>query len=294
MQTVIKIIFSDTPKFYRYLVLVLVLCAINLSTAYSQTKQIDSLAMLLKQHPDQDDRRGTLLFELSTQWLHTDPKKAIPYLDQVISFQNKIKYKAIVASSYRVKGVMQYLLAMYPEALVSLNEAYRLDKLYKLPAGEAGDRANMGMVYLALSNMPRALTNYLAAAKIFSTIKGPNNEATTVYANIGIIYMQMNDFDKATEHFIKTRDIYKHLNNKIGEANALGNMAIIASKKKDYHTAVTYSKMALKLHEEVASKLGIARETGNLSGYYGNLGQFDEGIKLGLKAAELNKALSQG
>lgn len=277
--------------FIYYHMLMFVCWVAGISPACGQKNKADSLAGLIKQHPADDDRKATLLFELSTQSLYTDPKLGLTYLDQLMSFQNKIKFKAIVASAYRLKGVIQYLLIMYPEALVSLNEAYRLDKLYNYNSGQAGDRANMGMVYLAQSNLPRALANYLEAAKIYESVKGLENEATSVYANIGIIYLQMNNYDKAAEHFSKTLGIYKQISNTVGEAAALGNLAIVANKRKDYDKAVAYGNMALKLNDAAGNKLGIARETGNLAGYYNALGKFDQSIQFGLKAAGLNKAL---
>ncbi|RYZ98731.1 MAG: tetratricopeptide repeat protein, partial [Sphingobacteriaceae bacterium] len=291
MQTVIKTAFFNPINNYFKFIFVLIFCVAGLSSAYGQINKADSLSNLIKQHPAEDDRKATLLFELSRQSLFTDPKKGLTYLDQLIAFHGKIKTKTIVASAYRLKGVIQYLLTMFPEALASLNEAYRIDKLSKSLTGVAGDRANMGMVYLAQSNLPGALASYQEAAKVYENAKGFDNDATSVYANIGIIYMQMNNYDKATAHFIKAREIYKRLNNTVGEANAIGNMAVIASKKKDYGKAIAYSRMSLKLNVEAGNKAGIARETGNLAGYYIPSGKYDEGIEYGLKATQLNKAI---
>jgi tetratricopeptide (TPR) repeat protein len=139
----------------------MVLFYTGISSVYAQQNKSDSLLNLIKLNPADDDVKARLLFELSTQSLYTDPKKGLTYLNQIIAIQNKIKFKPIVASSYRLKGIIQYLLVMYPDALTSLQEALRIDKLIKNPVGMAGDNANIGGVYLAQSNLPQALSYYL-------------------------------------------------------------------------------------------------------------------------------------
>lgn len=259
--------------------------------AYGQNKKIDSLNNLLKQRAADNDEKAKLLFALSTQYLYTDPKKGLACLDQIIAFRNKIKLKSIVASTFRVKGVIQSFLTRFPEAITSLNEAYRIDHADKNPAGLAGDYSNMGLVYLAQSDFANALMKYAQAAKIYDTLPKLASESTAIYANIGVIYLQMNNLAKATEHFKKVIEISNRTHNPSAAALAFGNMAIIASRQKRYDQAVSYSQRSLKLSDSTGNKAGVARETGNLSGYYLGLGQYDEGMKFGIKAVELNKAL---
>ncbi len=85
----------------------------NLSTTHAQNRTIDSLTNLIRNHPQEDDRKGTLLFEMSSQYFLIDPKKSTGYLDQLLAFKDKIKFKAIVASSYRAIGYTYYLRSMY-------------------------------------------------------------------------------------------------------------------------------------------------------------------------------------
>lgn len=268
------------------------LLSAGLKPAYGQKNKIDSLTNLIDQHPADDERKAKLLYELSSRYVYADPKKGLVYLDQIISFQNKIKADPIVASAYRLKGVLLYLLTKFPEALVSLNEAFAIDQANKHAAGIAGDYANIGMVYLAQSNFAQALTKYTQAANIYDSLPGLQNETTAIYANIGVIYLQMNNFVKATEHFQKVIKISKKLHNVSAEALASGNMAVIALKQKNYSNAISYGQTALKLSDSTGNQAGVARETGNLAGYYIASGQYDKGMQFGLKAIELNKALN--
>jgi tetratricopeptide (TPR) repeat protein len=172
---------------------------------------------------------------------------ALTYIDDMLSFQNKIKDKAITTSTYRLKGIMLYLLSMYPEALTSLNTALRMDRSLKVKFGEASDLANIGMVHMTQSHFPEALNYYLQSSKIFETLKEHEYDAITVYANTGIIYLEVNNYEKALEHFNKAIVNSKRLKNANTEASALANIGVVYNKQKNYEKAITYSKMSLKL-----------------------------------------------
>jgi sensor histidine kinase YesM len=272
--------------------LTLLLIASNILPASAQAiNKIDSLTQLVASNPVDDDMKAKRLYELSARTIYADPKKSLAYIDQVLSFENKITLKTIVANSYRLKGIIQYLLSKYPEALVTLNTALRIDRQYKIPGGASADISNMAMVYLAQSNFQQALSYYQQAAKIYKDLPGQEKDATAVYANIGIIYMQLNKYDMALEHFEKALQIDKRINYPVGAAEAYGNIANVYSKRKNISKALEYCTLSLKLCDSIGYKVGSAREMGNLSSYYIELNKFDEAIKYGLKALELNKTL---
>jgi tetratricopeptide (TPR) repeat protein/signal transduction histidine kinase len=267
----------------------LLLC--NLSTAHAQNRAIDSLTNLIKNHPQEDDRKGTLLFELSSQYFLTDPKKSTAYLDQLLAFKDKIKLKAIVASSYRAIGYTYYLRSMLPEAIASFTEALKLDRQYKFTAGIPADLSFLGSIYLGQSNFTQALSAYLEAGRMFEKMIGHEKDETIVYANIGVIYLQLNNYDKALEHFNKAYDIFIRLKDNTGAGNMLGNIATIASKQKNNEKAINYSNKALRFYEATNDKIGTARETGNMAGYYNLLNKYDLALQYGLKAIALNQVI---
>lgn len=274
------------------LVLIALLLTANIAGVMAQAvNKIDSLSQQVAANTVDDDIKAKQLFALSAHFIYADPKKSLAYIDQVLSFENKIKLKTIVAGCYRLKGVIQYLLGKYPDALVSLNIALKIDKQFKNTGGAPADISNMAMVYLAQSNFQQALNYYLQAAKVYETLPNQEKDATAVYANIGIIYMQLNKYDMALEHFEKALQINKRINNPVGAAEAYGNIANVYSKQKNIPKALEYCTRSLKLCDSIGYKVGAAREMGNLSSYYIELNKFDEAIKYGVRALEINKAV---
>ncbi|MFC4213010.1 tetratricopeptide repeat protein [Pedobacter lithocola] len=260
-------------------------------SAFGQTNVIDSLTKEIALYIPDDEQKARMLYELSTKYLYSNPKKALSLLDQILTFENKINNTGVVSSSYRLKGMALYILSDFPKALTSIQKAARMDRLNNNMNGLSGDLATIGTVYLALSNYQEALSYYLQAAKIFDNLKGRESDATGVYANIGLIYSELKEYDKALEHMEKSYIIFRRLNNFQGAGASLGNLAVINAKKNDIQKALFYGKKAVLLCDSVGDQVGVARENGNLSEYYMKAGQYDLALKSGIKAIEINKSL---
>ncbi len=259
---------------------------------FGQNKQIDSVAKLIKFHPNEDDERAKLLFAQSVNFIALDPKKSLDYANQILSFQQKIKQKMILSAAYRLKGICQYYLSSYPDALATFSTALRIDKEINHDFGIASTLSFIGMVHLARSNFYEALNYYQQSLKIFETIKGHEVDVAKLYSNIGIVHIEMHDYPKALSIYNKNLDILRKLKSKSGEAAALANMGIIYSKQNDHESAIKYSEMSRNISDSIADKTAYAREIGNLAGYYSKLGKYNLSLEHGLRAIELNKALS--
>lgn len=257
----------------------------------AQTKKIDSLTKAIASYIPDDNNKAKMIFELSALYIYSNPKKSLTLMDGLFSFESKIQNENIVSSAYRVRGIILYMLSDFQAALTSLRRAYQMDKQNNNKVGQAGDLGSIASVYMAFSNYPEALNYYLQSAKIYETLKGQENDATSIYANIGLIYSEQKNYDEALAHLEKSRLIFKRRHNLQGEANSTGNIANVYSRKKNFQKAVLYCKQAIAITTAIDDKIGTAREMGNLSSYYSSLGQYDLALANGLSALALNKAL---
>lgn len=285
-----KFIFFKSENILVFLI-VCISCFLFALNSNAQNKKLDSLTNALKKHPQQDDERATMLFELAKITIHPDTKAAIRYVEEIISFQDKIKKKQIISAAYRAKGMALFYLSRYPEALENLQKAVSVDELIKHDYGIAGGYANIGIVYMAQSKYPEALRYYLAALKKFD-LKKNELEAAITYMNMATVYNEMNNLSQAMEQYQKSYLILKKHNNHIGQANALSNIATIHFKNKNVTEAIKYGKLSVKIADSVGDIRSVARENGNLSAYYANLKQPDLALEYGLKAIDINKKIS--
>ena len=269
-----------------------------LGKARAQSAKADSLDKAVANNVANDDRKARDLFLLAAGYISSKPQKSLAYIDQILAFETSIKGRGIVASTYRIRGIVLNLLGRFPEAISNLNIALRRDRSENNDYGVAGDLSNIANIYLYQSNFPQALNYYQQAAKILNGITRyepgialiRKDEAAN-YSNIGLVYMETGDYAKAIAHFNKAIEAHQRLNNPFGIAPALSNIGLIYGKQKNYEKAVHYANRALKLSDSIGDKINYARETGNLSSYYSALGKYDQALTYGLKAVQLNKEL---
>nr|WP_198160781.1 tetratricopeptide repeat protein [Pedobacter panaciterrae] len=269
-------------------ILILISCLINLDTVLAQNKKIDSLLKVIEAHPQQDDVRATFLLDLTKLTIVNDAKSSLKYPNEVLSFQNNIKDKNIVSTAHRFKGLVYFHLAMYPEALISLNKALSMAIPLKNDFAIGGGLSNIGLVYMTQSKFPEALKYYLEGLKRFEKIKN-ELETTRTMANIGIVYTEMGDYAEAMKYYQRVLPLFQKLKDYEGQSSILANIGILHYKNKNIPEAITYSQRSLKIADSTQHLRASARENGNLSAYYTELKHYDLALGYGLKAIEINK-----
>jgi len=279
--------------------LILIIIGIGNNHGYAQQKKIDSLERAVLANPYNNDQKAKDLFFLAASTISSNPQKSLVYINQIFSFENNIKQKNIVASSYRVKGAILNILARFPEALTALSSALIQDKAAGNTYGTAGDLSNMATIYLYQSNLPQALNYYQQATRMLEQIPESKldnyidrkRDIAAIYGNIGLVYMETADYAKAIDHFQKAIAAQEKLNNKLGTIPSLSNIGNAYSRQKNFQQAIFYATKSAKLADSLGDKISFAREIGNLAAYNSQSGQYDLGLSYSLKAIALNKAL---
>jgi tetratricopeptide (TPR) repeat protein/anti-sigma regulatory factor (Ser/Thr protein kinase) len=257
----------------------------------AQTNLLDSLKNELKINPKKTDEITTSLFGIAAQNLSADVKLAQAYIDEILAVQKEVKDKNIVSAAYRVKGVIHFHLAMYPEALVYLHKALEIDEKLKNDFGIGGDLGTIGLVYMTQSKFSEALKYYLRSLQRFENVNDVLDAALT-RVNIGIIYNEMGDYDQAMKNFQGSLTYFKEQQHILGQINTLTNIGIVYLKKKNIPEAIKYSELALRMADSIQDIRSSGRENGNLSGYYNRVGQHKRALEYGLKAVAINEQIS--
>ncbi|GEM_PF-373165 len=293
-KPILMIVFNYSEKYlkYSFVFLFLVVCSIFFSTAYAQNKKIDSLANLLVKHPQQDDERAKILLQFADYYVMTDAKQSLKFSNEIISFENKIKDKGILASIYRTKGISLYFQSMHLESIQSLNMALKINTEIKNNLGIAVSLANIGTIYLSQSKFPEALNFFLKALKEYDKLKGNELPIANTIANIGIVYTEMGNLEEAMKNHHKSLTIYQKFKNYAAQATSLSNIGTVYYKLKNINEAIRYSKLSIKLADSIGDLRTVARESGNLSAYYSTINQADLALTYGLNSVEINKKIN--
>jgi len=293
----------------------------------TSTLYYDSLNSILNSTNEMNVMDTSYIFKLnSLAWKlsKNNPDTAILLSTMALKLAEKFNYTLGIGVSNQNLGAFNRLISNYTLALEYFENGIhaweKLEKNVNQDAQKSGNLiimdvklkkanalSNMGNVYLAQSDFPKALEIYFMSLKIseeFNDKKG----ITTCSGNIGIVYASQKDYSKALDYFLmalktaeETGDNAKISNNlinigniytakreyaealkyffrvqnikeshkdKAGLARILGNIGLVYYQKSDYPNALNYLLKALKIKEELGDKYGMAINFGNLGMLY--------------------------
>lgn len=192
--------------------------------------------------------------------------KALEYYLIAIDIIEKLKDKSDLPGLYNNLGGIYYKLSKYEDALKYFFKSLSLKESqddYTLVTSQI----NIGNVYIALRNFPKALEYYKEALySIADNIELP--EYTIVLNNLGICYKSIGDYQKAIKYYNQALSIRKQLKDNNGIAISNNNLGTTYEDLGEYKKAEKYYLDALKIYQNSANYNGLAttlRNLGNIS-----------------------------
>ncbi|MFN5416874.1 MAG: tetratricopeptide repeat protein [Flavobacteriia bacterium] len=147
-----------------------------------------------------------------------------------------------------------------------------------------------GVSLYYLKDYEKALKNFEKALVLCNEIENQNLKLE-ILNNIGSVYLNHNKFDKAVLFFQESIQISKKMNDKIGIARGLANMAIIHNSKHEFLEAIKNLKFAVDIYKEEKDLFSLQICYKNLSENYEKLKQLDSSLfyyKLFFNTKEIN------
>ncbi|HOF01129.1 MAG TPA: tetratricopeptide repeat protein [Spirochaetota bacterium] len=151
-------------------------------------------------------------------YLLKEYEKSKDYFNKALEIENKLKNRENIAIIYMNFAKIEKSVGNYKKALgYFLNSTGVLEKLYKKKL--LNNIKNLGLAYYSVGHLYSKLNNpnnsekYLKMAlKIDKMVEDINGIADDYYG-LAIIQYRKNNFKKAQQYFIKSKDIYKILDN---------------------------------------------------------------------------------
>ncbi len=189
---------------------------------------------------------------------HTDPQKAIEYLNEAI------RLKPAYAAAYLQRGIAYRDLGQHQRAIEDFNETIRLK-----PADLAEAYVNRGDVYVNLGQHQRAIEDFNEAIRLKPT-------DAFAYDSRGIAYGNMERYDEAIQSFRQAVRINP------GYVNAWYSLGIAYSDLKRYSDAIDSYLQAVRINPEFTKawyNLGIA---------YDDIKRYNDAIKAYRQAIQID------
>lgn len=149
----------------------------------------------------------------------------------------------------------------------------------------------LGNIYNGTGEYQDALKYLFEAEKIYEKLKNFKMLAM-VYGTIGNTYLGLKNSNAQKEYYSKQYNLALKNNDLKAQAYGSGGLANFYSSVKDYHAAIKWSTICLKLFKEQKNYIGYVIILSNLSGYYRIIGEYDK-ARENLKQAELNLNLAK-
>ncbi|WP_346239228.1 tetratricopeptide repeat-containing sensor histidine kinase [Niabella insulamsoli] len=264
---------------------------INLSCSGQQVQhEIDSLAVLLKQHPQKDTVRVALLTELAFSYHFVDPDKGLQMAQEAERLADKLQFSRGKAMACSRKGINYW--AKGQDSLSMLETAKAL-RIY----GELGDQLsyakmlnNRAMNFFARGVYIDALRDHEEALGIFQSLNYINGIRHS-YNNIGTVFMTINDYERAMDAYLSGFRV-KGQEDKGMEAHLLNNIGLVLKNQRQYHKALVYEKRAARLYELQGNRRGQAQCYANMGSIYDLLKQPAQALKYYNRSLQINQQLN--
>ena len=98
-------------------------------------------------------------------------------------------------------------------------------------------------------------------------------------SDIGSVNFHQHNYEKAVEYYFRSLQIAKEINNKMGIARGLNNIAAVYEAMQDYEKAGTYFKEASEINRDLGNKLWEGINYMNLGTIRLNLKDYDQSFK---------------
>lgn len=220
---------------------------------------------------------------------------AVHYFDKALVINETLQDTIQIATCNLNKGMCFVSTGEYERGAQMTLESMRLYELVRAhePRATGGYIRCfniMGQVYYFQNDFNKALDyfqQYLDAATEASDTLLIGSANT----NIGATYFELKQYEKALQHDLKAAQIHQLLNNPMGYANAIQNIAIGLKQRKQYTQALKYYDEALKAYDQVPNLKGVSETYYNIGELYWSTGNFKESEKNYRAALDLSNRI---
>ncbi|QQS33994.1 MAG: tetratricopeptide repeat protein [Acidobacteriota bacterium] len=125
-----------------------------------------------------------------------------------------------------------------------------------------------------------------AAARDFE-IQGAKSSAGNSWLFAGVAASRLGDWSLAKDAFLRARDIFANINDRVGMAVALNNVGLVHARNREIEEAATYYKLAIESARAARSQSIEAQAVENMGIMLANAKKSEQAIENLLKALEL-------
>lgn len=262
-------------------ILVVVLFLVSLIGSSQNTKQIDSLNVLINTI-DNDTTAVNHLLHIATLLFSSNPDSSMTYSTKAIVLAEKINFNKGLGYAYKNLGLAHYYKGEYSDVLIYWKKSLVIFEEIDHKTGISNLLNNLGAVYQTKGDDPKALDYFIKSLKIGRKIQD-SSRIGTAYLNIGTVYSnQKNTYQEAFDAYLKSKDIFKNIDYEEGVGTACINMAELYLKTNQPNLALLELSDAIDAFKKSGTNLSISYNLMGLA--HAKLGDLDKAERYQLNA----------
>lgn len=214
--------------------------------SFSQTNEIDQLALQLAYQKQDSAKVDTSLQLIKALYNAKDYKKALMYIDQTERLSKTLKYTEGIAETNYLKAQIYASNDDYFNAIDNYSKSKKLYEQLDDTLGIAKVSNSIGLIEIKRGNYMVGLKNSLSAIKIFED-KNLREDLSVAYNNLAEAYYNTHQIDKALEFNYKALTVREQLQDSTGIKTSTKNIAMLYAMRKEHRKAIEYYEKVLSL-----------------------------------------------
>lgn len=225
--------------------LITLLILVSISFGFSQSNEIDSLALELAFQTQDSLKVDTSLKLIESLYEINDYDRAIKYIIEIEKLSNAISYKDGIAKTIYYKSLIYAQKGDYLNAISGFQKSKRLFTSLKDTLGITRINNSIGLLEIERGNFSKGLNYSLSAINELEK-RGLKTELNKAYSNLAKAYYNITSFDKAIEFYTKALLVQEELNDSKGIYESNNKLAELYSRNKEHRKAIDFYRRVLR------------------------------------------------
>jgi CHAT domain-containing protein/Flp pilus assembly protein TadD len=216
-------------------------------------------------------------------------RQAITKYEQALPLYRAVGDRQSEAITLNNIGYIYDALGEKPKALEYYNQALPIFRATGDKAGEAMTLNNMGVVYDALGEKPKAL-EYLNQSLPLRRVTGDKAGEVDTLNNIGGVYLDLGEKPKALDFYNQSLPLVRAVGDKAKEATTLNNIGTVYDALGEKQKALEFYNQSLPLARTTGDKAQEAVTLNNIGRVYDALGEKQKALNFYNQSLPLRRA----
>ncbi|RIA08924.1 tetratricopeptide repeat protein [Flavobacteriaceae bacterium MAR_2010_72] len=262
---------------------------LSVLVCFSQTHEIDSLAIQLAYQKQDTVKVKTSVRLIKALYQVKDYKKALLYIDQTEQLSKNLGFIQGSADANYYKALIYTEKDDYYNAIDNYNKAKRYYEQLNNALGIAKVNNNVGLLEIRRGNYISGLNLSLSAIKIFEE-RQLRQELSKAYNNLAEAYLNTNQIEKALEFNFKALGVREQLQDQEGIKASTQTIAQLYSQRREHRKAIEFYQKLLNLLESEKDAALKGEILPSIGEEYLQFNDYDSAAQYLLEGLQLNRS----